>query len=338
MLFSSSYLARPKVELHLHIDCSVSWTALQRLETGLSFEDFRAKFTAPERCASLKQYLDAIAPSCALLQDARALQVVTEELVAELAQDGVIYAELRFAPHTHLAGGLDLDGVMAAVAQGVRAATDQYAIRVGLILCALRDYSAESNIAVIDLAARWRDRGVVGVDIAGDEAGHPLAHNYATFDRAHDLGLDITAHAGEAAGAESVLEALEKLRPKRIGHGVRCLEDDAVVALLKARDIHLEVCPSSNVQVGVFPSLDQHNVDKLSRRGLSLGINTDARTVAPISLSQEYERLESTFGWGPGEFLAHNLEAARHAFQPDAIRAELVESLLTGWKSPRSVS
>lgn len=335
---ASRYLAYPKIELHLHIDCSVPWSALQRLASTVTREDYLARFVAPEKCTSLRQYLDAIAPSCALLQTADALRIVTAELIAELEADGLIYAELRFAPHTHLSGGLALEKVMEAVAAGVAEGTAGRSIGIGLILCALRDYSREQNLAMIELAHRWRDHGVVGVDIAGDEAGHPLAPNYAIFDRAHELGLNVTAHAGEAMGAESVRETLTRLNPRRIGHGVRCLENDEVVHLLKDRGIHLEVCPSSNVQVGVCPDFASHPIDALSRRGLSLGINTDARTVAPISLSLEYERLEAAFGWGRGEYLAHNLEAARNAFQPDRVREDLCERLIQAWQPVGSLS
>lgn len=334
----SPHLRLPKVELHLHIDCSVPWSALARLAPTFPRADFERQFVAPERCQSLKQYLDAIAPSCALLQTAEALRIATEELIAELSKDGVIYAELRFAPHTHLAAGLTMDQVLEAVTEGVQSGSALYGTKIGLILCALRDYPAEANIPVIDLAHRWKDRGVVGVDIAGDEAGHALAPNYPTFQRAHDLGLNVTAHAGEAAGAQSVLETLIHLNPKRIGHGVRSIEDDAVIGLLKDRDIHLEVCPSSNIQVGVFASHASHPIDALSRRGVSLGINTDARTVAPISLSLEYDRLAHHFGWGAGEFLAHNLEAARHSFQPESVRKQIANDLIAGWTSLSDLS
>lgn len=329
---ASRYQSCAKIELHLHIDCSVTWSTLQRLGTGLTRDEYLAQFVAPESCTSLKHYLDAIAPSCALLQTADALRIATAELIAELDQDGVIYAELRFAPHTHLNGRLSLDEVMEAVVAGVAEGTSGRAIEIGLILCALRDYSASQNLAIVDLAHHWTDRGVVGVDIAGDEAGHNLSPNYVVFERAHALGLKITAHAGEAAGSDSVAEVLTHLNPHRIGHGVRCLEDDNVVQMLKERGTHLEVCPSSNVQVGVCPNFASHPIDTLSRRGLSLGINTDARTVAPISLSLEYERLEAAFGWGRGEFLAHNLEAARNAFQPQPVRDALCRQLVAAWR------
>lgn len=325
------FTARPKVELHVHLDCSLTRTALHRLGNPIGEAEFRRVFTAPERCGSLMDYLRAIGPSCEALQTAPALTIAMDELLRALSADGVIYAEIRFAPHTHQRGGLSLDQVMEAVAEGLAAGEAATGIKAGLLLCALRDYPPDENLKVIELAHRWRDRGVVGVDLAGDEAGHPAAANRAVFDRAHALGLPVTAHAGEAAGPDSLREVMALIAPARIGHGVRAIESEDVLAEIKARNLHLEVCPSSNIQVGVFGDYASHPIDHLSRLGLSLSINTDARTVAPLTLSLEYRRLSAAFGWQIGEFLAHNLEALRHAFLPEEAKAELSARLIEGW-------
>jgi adenosine deaminase len=325
------FTARPKIELHVHLDCSLTRRALNRLGNPISEAEFARIYAAPERCGTLLAYLMAIEPSCALLQTAPALRIAMEELMRSLASDGVIYAEIRFAPHTHQRGGLSLDQVMQAVTDGLTAGTAATGLRTGLLLCALRDVAPEQNRPVIELAQRWRDQGVVGVDLAGDEAMHPAAANRAVFDRAHDLGLPITVHAGEAAGPDSLREVIDLLRPARIGHGVRAIENEDILSLIKARNLHLEVCPSSNIQVGVFADYGDHPVDRLSRRGLSLSINTDARTVAPLTLSLEYRRLAKCFGWQTGEFLAHNLEAVRHAFLPEQDKAGLSARLIEGW-------
>ena len=326
-----TFTARPKVELHLHLDCSLTRSALHRLGTPIGEAEFRRLYTAPERCDSLMDYLRAIGPSCEALQTAPALAIAMDELLRALATDGVIYAEIRFAPHTHQRGGLSLDQVMEAVAEGLAAGEAATGIKAGLLLCALRDYAPDENLKVIELAHRWRDRGVVGVDLAGDEAGHPAAANRRVFDRAHELALPVTAHAGEAAGPDSLREVMALLAPTRIGHGVRAIESEDLLAEIKARNLHLEVCPSSNVQVGVYADYASHPVDRMSRRGLSLSINTDARTVAPLTLSLEYRRLSAAFGWQTGEFLAHNLEALRHAFLPEEAKAGLGARLIEGW-------
>jgi len=327
------FTLKPKVELHLHLDCSLTRTALHRLGNPIGEAEFRRLYTAPERCDSLMDYLRAIGPSCEALQTAPALTIAMDELLRALAADGVIYAEIRFAPHTHQRGGLTLDQVMEAVTEGLAAGASATGIEARLLLCALRDYPPAENLKVIELAHRWRDRGVVGVDLAGDEAGHPAAANRAVFDRAHALGLPVTAHAGEAAGPDSLREAIALIAPARIGHGVRAIESEDLMAEIKARNLHLEVCPSSNIQVGVFGDYAAHPVDLMSRRGLSLSINTDARTVAPLSLSLEYRRLAAAFGWQTGEFLAHNLEALRHAFLPEEAKPTLGGRLIEGWGS-----
>jgi adenosine deaminase len=323
----------PKVELHLHLDCSLTRSALARLGQPMDEASFHARFSAPERCSALIEYLRTIAPSCAILQTAPALSVATEELVLALHRDQVIHAEIRFAPQTHMESGLSLDEVMAAVTEGLEAGRAATGMSLGLILCALRDHPATANRAVIDLAHRWRDRGVVGVDLAGDEAGHVAAPQRAVFDRAHELGLNVTAHAGEAAGPASLAEVIDLLAPARIGHGVRAIESEAIMDRIKAAGLHLEICPSSNIQVGVFADLALHPIDRLSRRGISLSVNTDARTVAPISLALEYDRLAQCFGWDRGEFLAHNLEAARHAFLPIPAREALAARLVQDWRA-----
>jgi adenosine deaminase len=190
-------------------------------------------------------------------------------------------------------------------------------VEARLIICTLRHYGAEQSLDTAREAARAAGRGVVtGFDIAGDEAGFPLDPHVPAFDLARSAGLQITAHAGEALGADSVWETLRKLSPQRIGHGVRAIEDDKLIAHLVDTGVHLEVCPSSNVQIlgAVIPTYADHPVDAMLKRGLSLSINTDARTIAAINLTQEYERLRKTFGWSESELQACNRAALEAAF------------------------
>ena len=173
------------------------------------------------------------------------------------------------------------------------------------------------------LVERFRGTRVVAFDIAGDEAGYPLDAHLAAFRFAIEQGIPATAHAGEAAGPASVWETLRLLQPSRIGHGVRSIEDERLMAHLAATGVHLEVCPTSNVQTDVVPAYGDHPVDRLYRWGLSLGINTDTRTVTDVTLTTEYERLHDTFGWGADEFLAVNLNAIRAAFAEPSVKQAL---------------
>ena len=179
-------------------------------------------------------------------------------------------------------------------------------------------------MATVKLAKAFRDQGVVGFDIAADEAGFPIDAHRAAFAYAKANNISCTAHAGEACGAESVSETLQILRPQRIGHGVRSIEDEELVQTLLAQDIHLEVCPSSNVVTNVVDALTDHPVDQLYRQGVSLSINTDGRALVDVQLIQ-------IFGWGKAHFLRCNLEAIRHAFISEKDKEALRERLLKGY-------
>jgi adenosine deaminase len=182
------------------------------------------------------------------------------------------------------------------------------------------------------LVERFRGSRVAALDIAGDEAGFPLAPHKPAFDYAHEHGLFVTAHAGEAAGAQSVWETLRNLQPARIGHGVRSAEDPQLMAMLEERRIHLEVCPSSNVQTSVCLSIREHPIDRLYRAGISLGINTDCRTITDTTLTREYQEVTRTFGWGHEQLLKCNIEAARNAFVPAEVRQRLEAKLNEAYK------
>jgi adenosine deaminase len=201
-------------------------------------------------------------------------------------------------------------------------------IAASLILCTLRDYSAAQSMETAELVVRHAGSGPVrAMDIAGDEIAHPLDPHVAAFARVREAGLGITVHAGEAGGPESVREALEKTGTRRIGHGVRSSEDESLVDRLRRERIHLEICPTCNVQTGAAPSLREHPVDRLFRAGVRVGISTDTRAVTDVRLTQEYERLRDTFGWTLADFARVNRDALAAAFAPDEVKARLATVL-----------
>jgi adenosine deaminase len=202
-------------------------------------------------------------------------------------------------------------------------------IEARLILCTLRHFTLEQSLATAELVEHFRGSRVAAFDIAGDEAGFPIDAHVAAFRFAIDHGLHRTAHAGEAAGPATVWETLRAFEPSRIGHGVRGIEDPKLLAHLKANGIHLEVCPSSNVQTRAVRSYAEHPVDKLLRSGVSLGINTDTRTITNITLNEEYALLREHFGWSDDEFLTCNRAALRAAFLDEAVRERVLSRLLT---------
>jgi len=316
-----------KVELHLHLDCSLSFAAVAQLDASVSLEEYQREFIAPRRCASLVDFLTRAPRGFQLMQDQAALTLVVEDLFEQLAADGVIYAEIRFAPLLHLERGLTPEQVVAAVDRATENSIRSSGIDARLILCTLRHFDRQQGLVTAGLVERFRGTRVAALDIAGDEAGYPIDAHIPAFRYAIDHGLHRTAHAGEARGADSVWETLREFQPSRIGHGVRSIEDPALVEHLIRERIHLEVCPSSNLQTGISREFAEHAVDDLYRAGVPLSISTDTRTITNITLTEEYRNLEEHFGWTPADLLVCNLAAVEAAFVEESTKRGLRERL-----------
>lgn len=315
----------PKVELHLHLDCSLSYAAVSRLDSFISREEYDAEFVAPPQCASLADFLRRAPRGFQLMQTEPALDLATEDLFQQLVDDHVIYAELRFAPLLHLEKGLSPEAVVTAVDRATERLIDSTGLEVRLILCTLRHFNREQSLLTAQLVEQFAGSRVVALDLAGDEAGFPIDAHIPAFQYAINHGLHRTAHAGEACGAPGVWETLRAFQPSRIGHGVRSIEDPALVDHLQRARIHLEMCPSSNVQTRAWPAYHDHPIERLLRQGVSLGINTDARTITNVTLEQEYARLRQHFSWSDEDFLACNREALRAAFVEEPVRQRLLD-------------
>jgi adenosine deaminase len=320
----------PKIELHLHLDCAASHAAVARLRPEVTLEQYRADFVAPAKCTNLVDFLLRPPRIVALMQDRHGIEVIVDDLFGQLARDGVVYAEVRFAPYLHTDGGLAPVEVVEIVTAAVERAIAASGVEARLILCTLRHYDAATSLATAELVQRFAGSPVVALDIAGDEAGYPLDAHEAAFRYAEEHGLRRTAHAGEAAGPASVWETLRRLRPERIGHGARSIEDPALVDHLVQTGIHLEVCPSSNVQTDLCDTYADHPIDRLYRRGVSLGVNTDGRAITDIDLEREYARLTETFGWTDAHLRRCNRAALEAAFAPADLRARLGTLLAAG--------
>ncbi|MFN2303814.1 MAG: adenosine deaminase, partial [Anaerolineales bacterium] len=192
-------------------------------------------------------------------------------------------------------------------------------------------YSEAQNMETVRLVEDLKGSCVTGFDIA-DEGEKPIRDQINAFQYAHEKGIPCTAHAGESRGAENVWDTLEHLKPSRIGHGVRSIEDPALIVYLCEKQIHLEVCPSCNVQTNIFDTYVDHSIDKLYRAGLSVGVNTDDRTLVNITLNKEYEKLNKTFGWDLGDFYQCNKNALNAAFITDDVRKNLLTQLEEGYQ------
>jgi adenosine deaminase len=321
----------PKVELHLHLDCSLSYEVVARLDPAVSRADFDRDFVAPAKCTSLVDFLTRAPRGFRLMQTEPALRMVVEDVFEQLQADHVIYAEIRFAPLLHLSGGLSPAEVVAAVERTTAECVRATGIDARLILCTLRHYTEQQGLETAGLVDQFRGSLVAALDLAGDEAGFPIDAHIAAYRYAIERGLSRTAHAGEARGADSVWETLRAFKPSRIGHGVRSAEDPALLEHLRRTSVHLEVCPTSNVQTCVCYEYADHPIETLRRAGVSLGISTDTRTITNITLQEEYRKLAAHFGWDRQQFLRCNLDAIRAAFAPQAVKDRIEAQLLAAY-------
>ncbi len=315
------------MELHLHLDCSLSFAAVSRLDRSITEPEYRERFVAPRKCTDLADMLSRAPAGFGLMQDEDALRLAVFDLFEQLSADNVIYAEIRFAPLLHTERGLAPNRVVQAVDEAVSAASSESGIEARTILCTLRHYSERESLRTASLLTEHAGGSVVALDIAGDEAGYPIDAHVAAFRYARANGVSRTAHAGEARGPRSIWETLLHFQPSRIGHGVRSIEDPDLVSHLRDEGVHLEVCPTSNVQTDIVETMNDHPIDKLREAGVRLGVNTDGRTLSDVSLLDEYVHLEHAFGWGPSELLSANLDAIQAAFAPEELRNELAARL-----------
>lgn len=318
----------PKIELHSHLDCCLSYEAVHAIDPSISRDDYDRDFVAPAKCESLAEYLTYTFNYRNLLQSERALRIAVQDVFSQMAADGIIYAELRFAPLVHTENGLDPDEVVSCIADETQRQVNASGIEASLILCTLRDYSAAQSMETAHLVTRYAETTLVAaMDIAGDEIAYPLDPHVPAFTHVLDAGHGLTIHAGEAGSPESVIEAIEKTATRRIGHGVRSVEDAALVERLRNERIHLEMCPTCNVQTNTVSTLDAHPVDELYRAGIPVSISTDTRAVTDVRLTQEYERLQDTFGWTLKDFAATNRNALTAAFTPYDVKQRLAARL-----------
>jgi len=323
--------AAPKVLLHDHLDgglrpATVIDLARECGYAGLPTADpveLGKWFTRGADRRSLELYLDTFAHTVAVMQTREALTRVAAECAEDLAVDGVVYAEVRFAPELHLEGGLTTDEVVEAVLEGFRVGSAGRPITVRTLLTAMRTTARSREIA--ELAVRHRDEGVVGFDIAGAEAGHPPSRHLDAFHYIAGENFHFTIHAGEAFGLPSIWEALQWCGAERLGHGVRIMDDITVepggrvvlgrlASYVRDRRIPLEMCPTSNVHTGAVPSIEEHPIDLLRRLRFRVTVNTDNRLMSHVTMSSEFATLVRVFGFDLSEMEWLTLNAMKSAF------------------------
>ncbi|GGJ92781.1 adenosine deaminase 1 [Pilimelia anulata] len=337
----------PKVLLHDHLDGGLRPATVLDLADGIGHplpagdaDALGRWFTAAADSGSLERYLETFAHTVAVLQTEKALHRVAAECAADLAADGVVYAEVRYAPELHLERGLRLEQVVEAVLAGFAAgaAAAGGTVRIGTLLTAMRHAARSQEIA--ELAVRYRDAGVVGFDIAGAEAGFPPTRHLDAFEYLQRENFHFTIHAGEGFGLPSIWQAIQWCGADRLGHGVRIIDDIAVpadggppelgrlAAYVRDKRIPLELCPSSNVQTGAAGSIAEHPIKLLHDLRFRVTVNTDNRLMSGTSLSRELALLAEAFGWGWPELRWFTINALKSAFIPFDERLALIDGVV----------
>jgi adenosine deaminase len=350
MLTLDTIREAPKALLHDHLDGGLRPATIIDLAREFGYRDLPTEDVAElatwfRRGAdrkSLELYLETFAHTVGVMQHRDAIIRVSAECVEDLAADGVVYAEIRFAPELSVEKGLTLDEVVEAMLDGIaegerRAAAAGHPIVARALVTAMRQAARSREIA--ELAVRWRDKGVVGFDIAGPEAGYRPTRHLDAFEHIHRENFHTTIHAGESFGLPSIWEALQLCGAERLGHGVRIIDDitvrpDGTVALgrlaafVRDRRIPLELCPTSNVHTGAAASIADHPIDLLRRLRFRVTVNTDNRLMSGVSMSSEFAALDAAFDIGLGEMEWLTVNALKSAFVSFDERLRLINEVV----------
>lgn len=307
----------PKIILHIHLDGSLRPESVQKWlkQQGFSItlEEVCKKLMVNKDCKDLNEYLQKFNLPNQVLQSRENIEQATYELFEDLKKQNVIYAEVRFAPSKHMEQGLTQENVVTATIKGMKKAEERLGIKGSLILCCMRGTSEKVNIQTIEIAKKFIHEGVVGIDLAGAEALFPTNDYESLFKEAVKQEVPFTIHAGEADGPESIRKAIE-FGAKRIGHGVRCIEDTGLMNILKIKEIPLEICPISNLQTQAIEGI--HPLEDLYKKGLIITISTDNNTVSNTNILEEYEWILENTSLTCNDLIQMNINAAKVAFAP----------------------
>jgi adenosine deaminase len=350
MISPEQLSAAPKVLLHDHLDGGLRPETVLELAREIGHPlpraggpELGAWFVESADSGSLERYLETFDHTVAVMQTAEAIKRVASECVQDLAADGVVYAEVRYAPEQHLTKGLTLEQVVEAVREGFEhgTAVAERPIVARQLLTAMRHKARSMEIA--ELAVRYRDAGVVGFDIAGAEAGYPPTRHLDAFEYLQRENAHFTIHAGEAFGLPSIWQAIQWCGADRLGHGVRIIDDityDAagekaelgrLAAYVRDRRIPLEMCPSSNLQTGAAASIAEHPIGLLAKLRFRVTVNTDNRLMSGTSMSRELALLAEAFGYGLADFRWFAINAMKSAFIPFDERLAIIDNVIKPW-------
>ena len=330
----------PKTDLHVHLDGSLRLTTILELaqEQGVrlpadSVDGLRPFVEKGDDCESLVEYLKAFDVALSVMQTYDALVRTAYELGEDAARENVRYMEVRYSPILHQKRGLTLTNIVQAVLEGLAAAERAYPIRTGVILCGIRHIGPDLSNRLADLTVAFKNKGVVGFDLAGAEEDFPAKKHREAFSRVLANNINCTLHAGEAYGPESIHQAIHLCGAHRIGHGVRLIEDGDLLNYVNDHRIPLECCPSSNVQTKAVKRIQDHPIRLFYDLGLRVTVNTDNRMVTHTSVSQEYLLLHESLGFSLEEIKDLIIMGFKSAFLPYGIKRALLSDVVNELKS-----
>jgi len=318
------------IDLHLHLDGSISiksareLAVIENIELTADDEILKTQLMCPPDCKNLEDYLSRFTLPCSLLQSKESLELAAYNLCTELKESGYIYAEIRFAPQKHCNKGLTQDEVVSATVKGI----ERSGFKAQLILCCMREFHDNTleNLETIDVTHKYLNKGVCACDLAGAEAPFANGQYAPIFEKARQLNLPFTLHAGEALGADSVTRALD-YGARRIGHGVRSFEDPEVVKRLADLKIPLEICPTSNINTVVFDEISQIPIPQLEEAGVIVTINSDNMSVSNTNVKNELDQIMNAFGYNENDIYRLLTNSINAAFLTDQEKSSLLISL-----------
>ena len=326
----------PKIELHCHLDGSVSVETLMKISEKQNdnrfgdTEHLRTLVTAPQECKNLADYLTCFDTILPFLQTEEALEMAALDVIRQAAQEGVAYIEIRFAPTQHQERGLTLVQVVTAVLKGLNAGEKQYGVKSNALLCGMRHDEQKKIEEVVHLAKQFQRKGVVAFDLAGDEAAYPPRDFGEPLALANQLNIPLTLHAGECSCGKNVADSVS-LGAQRIGHGIALKDTPEFFELLCQKDILLEMCPTSNIQTKTVASITDYPFRQFLNQGLKVCINTDNRTVSDTTLIDEYMKLSNWYQLTYAEMAQLNHYAVDGAFISDQEKDTLHRLLDEGY-------
>ena len=330
----------PKTDLHVHLDGSLRLQTILELalEQGVKLpgdtvESLRPFVEMGENCASLVDYLKAFDVSLSVMQTYPALVRTAFELAEDAARENVRYMEVRYSPILHQQKGMTLFSIVQAVLEGLAAAERIYPIRTGVILCGIRHIAPDVSNRLADLTVAFKNKGVVGFDLAGAEEDFPAKKHRQAFERVLANNINCTLHAGEAYGPESIHQAIHLCGAHRIGHGVRLIEDGDLLNYVNDHRIPLECCPSSNVQTKAVAKMQDHPIRLFYDLGLRVTVNTDNRMVTRTTVSEEYQVLHQVLGFTLDEIKELIIMGFKSAFLPYGLKRALLAEVVNELKS-----